>query len=160
VAMQATSGSTTRSIAVALPMGIVERRTDLVVRLGETHWLIVKRAQGSRLADRAAISPAVVTQEAVWAIDPEDVAEALDLEDVPEALDPEGLAAAEQVREAGIVRGAAAVETRVHLVVAPEASADQAHAPAAAEVPRAWDPEVVAADVAAVDDGGRHGRQT
>ncbi len=55
VAMQATSGSTTRSIAVALPMGIVERRTDLVVRLGETRWLIVKRAQGSRLAERAAI---------------------------------------------------------------------------------------------------------
>ena len=55
VAIQVASGSITRSIAVALPMGIVERRTDLVVRLGETRCLIVKPAQGSRLADRAAI---------------------------------------------------------------------------------------------------------
>jgi hypothetical protein len=51
----ATHGNTTPSIAVARPMGIVERRTDLVVRLGETRWPIVKPAQGSRLADRAAM---------------------------------------------------------------------------------------------------------
>lgn len=48
-------GNTTRSTAGGLPMGIVEQRTDLAVRLGETRWLIVKRARGSRLADRAAI---------------------------------------------------------------------------------------------------------
>ena len=53
--VQVVGGSTTRRIAVALPMGIVERRTDLVVRLGETRWLTVKRAQGSRLAERVAI---------------------------------------------------------------------------------------------------------
>lgn len=53
--VQVVGGSTTRRIAVALPMGIVERRTDLAVRLEETRWLIVKRAQGSKLADRAAI---------------------------------------------------------------------------------------------------------
>jgi hypothetical protein len=48
-------GSTTRSTVVALPMGIVERQTDLVVRLGETRWQIVKPAPGNRLAVRAAI---------------------------------------------------------------------------------------------------------
>jgi hypothetical protein len=48
-------GSTTRRIAVALPMGIAQLRPDLVVRLGEPRWLIVRRAQGSRLVDRAAM---------------------------------------------------------------------------------------------------------
>lgn len=88
--------------------------------------------------------------EAGWAIGPEGVAEAIEREDSAEA---------EQVREAGIVRGAAAVGTRVHSVVDPEGLVDQAHAPAAAEVPPAWDLEV-AADVAAAEGGGRHERQT
>jgi hypothetical protein len=50
----ATRGNTTRSTAVALLMGIVEQRIDLVVRLGETRSPIVKPARGSRLADREA----------------------------------------------------------------------------------------------------------
>jgi hypothetical protein len=53
--LAAVAGNIIRRIAVALPMGTAERRTDLVVRLGETRWLIVKPARGSRLADRAAI---------------------------------------------------------------------------------------------------------
>jgi hypothetical protein len=103
-----------------------------------------------------------VPQEAVWAIDPEDLAEAIDPEDLAEAIEGEDLAEAEQtVRGAGIFRGAAAVETGVHLGVDPEGSTDQAHAPTAAEVPPAWDLEVAAAAVAVgVDGGGRHGRRT
>ena len=160
VAMQATSGSITRSIAAERPMEIVEPRTDLVVQLGETHWPIVKPAQGSKLAERAAIYPAIERQEAVWAIGQEDVAEAIEREDVAEAIEQEDLAEAEQVREAGIVREAAGVETGVHLVVDPEGLADQAHAPAATEVLPAWDLEVAVAAVAAVEGGGRHERRT
>jgi len=86
--------------------------------------------------------------------------EAIEGEESAEAHEGEELAEAEQtVPGVGIFRGAAAVETGVHLVVDPEGSMDQAHAPAAVEVPRAWDLEVAAAPVAA-DGGGRHGRQT
>ena len=82
-----------------------------------------------------------------------------------EAHEGEELAEAEQtVPGVGIFRGTAAGETGVHLVVDPEASMDQAHAPAAVEVPPAWDLEVwdleVAAAPVAVDGGGRHGRRT
>jgi hypothetical protein len=135
-------------------MGIVERRTDLVVRLGETRWLIVKQARGSRLADRAAM---YVPEEEVWALDPEDWVEAIEPEELAEAIEGEELAEAQEV-----------VGTGVHLGVDPEGSADQAHAPAAAEVPPAWDLEVVVAVAvvaavavaAAADGGGRHGRRT
>jgi hypothetical protein len=143
-------------------MGIVERRTDLVVRLGETRWLIVKQAQGSSLADRVAM---YVPEEEVWALDPEDLVEAIEPEELAEAIEGEELAEAiegEELAEAQEVVG-----TGVHLGVDPEGSTDQAHAPAAAEVPPAWDLEVVAVAVvaavavaAAADGGGRHGRRT
>ena len=85
--------------------------------------------------------------------------EAIEEEESAEAHEGEELAEAEQtVPGAGIFRGAAAVETEVHLVVDPEGSTDLAHAPAAVEVPPAWDLEVAAAPVA-VDGGGRHGRR-
>jgi hypothetical protein len=142
-------------------MGIVERRTDLVVRLGETRWLIVRLAQGSRLADRAAMLPVVAAVLAVWEMDPEE--EAIEGEDLAEALDPVEAIEGEDLAEAQQV-----VETGVHLGVDPEGTTDQAHAPTAAEVPPAWGLEVVAAAavaaaaaaVAAADGGGRHGRQT
>ena len=89
---------------------------------------------------------------AAWAIAGEELAEAIEPEELAEAIEPEELAEAQQ-----------AVETGVHLGADREGSTDQAHAPAAAEVPPAWDLEVVAAAaaVAAVaDGGGRHGRQT
>jgi hypothetical protein len=67
-----------------------------------------------------------------------------------EAIGPEALVEAIEGEEAQ-----RAVGTGVHLGVAPEGSTDQAHAPAAAEVPPAWDLEVVvAAAVAVVADGG------
>ena len=91
-------------------------------------------------------------QAAVWAIDPEDLGEAIEGEDSAEAQ--------RTVEGVEIVRGAVAVETEVHLGVDPEDSMDQAHAPAAAEVPRAWDLEVAVAVAAVVDGGGRHGRRT
>ena len=119
--VQVVGGNTTRSTAVALPMGIVERRTDLVVRLGETRWLIVKRAQGSRLADRAAICLAIVLEAAAWAMEGEELAEAIAVEELAEAIEEEGSAEVQQ-----------AVETVVHLGVDPEGSTDQAHAPTAA----------------------------
>ena len=156
----ATRGNTTRSTAVALPMGIVERRTDLVVRPGETHCPIVKRAQGSRLADRAAICLAIVLEAAAWAIEGEEPAEAIAAEELAEAIDPEGSVQAIEGEE--LAEAQEAVETAAHLGVDPEGSADQAHAPTAAEVPPAWDLEVVAAAAvaAAADGGGRHGRRT
>jgi hypothetical protein len=166
--VQVVGGNTTRSIVVALPMEIVERRTDLVVRLGETRWPIVKPARGSRLTDRAAM---YVLEAAGWVLHPEDLAEAIDPEgDLAEAIEEEDLAEAAQIaREAGIFRAAAA-ETGMPSVGAPEGTADRAPAPTAAEVPPAWDLEVVAglaaAAVAAVavaaagDGGGRHGRRT
>jgi hypothetical protein len=141
-------------------MGIVERRTDLVVQLGETRCLIVKPARGSRLADRAAIYPAIVL-EAAEAIEGEDLVEAIEGEGpevLVEAIEGEDLAEAQQ-----------AVETGVHLGGAPEGTTDQAHAPTAAEVPPAWEAvlaaaaAVVAVAVAAavaVGGGGRHGRRT
>jgi hypothetical protein len=92
-------------------------------------------------------------QAAVWAIDPEDLGEAIEGEDSAEAQQ-------RTVEGVEIVRGAVAVETEVHLGVDPEDSMDQAHAPAAAEVPRAWDLEVAVAVAAVVDGGGRHGRRT
>jgi hypothetical protein len=155
-------------------MGIVERRTDLVVRLGETRCPIVKRAQGSRLADRAAICLAIVLEAAAWAIEGEaaawaiegeELAEAIEGEELAEAIDPE--VSAEAIEGEELVEAQEAVGTGVHLGVDPEGSTDQAHAPTAAEVPPAWDLEVVAAAAvaaaavaAAADGGGRHGRRT
>jgi hypothetical protein len=150
-------------------MGIVERRTDLVVRPGETHCPIVKRAQGSRLADRAAICLAIVLEAAAWAIEgepaeaiaAEELAEAIAAEELAEAIVPEGSVQAIEGEE--LAEAQEAVETAAHLGVDPEGSADQAHAPTAAEVPPAWDLEVVAAAAAvaaAADGGGRHGRRT
>jgi hypothetical protein len=151
--VQVVGGSTTRRIAVALPMGIVERRTDLVVRLVETRCLIVKPARGSRSADRAAIYPAIVLEVVARAIDREDLAEATDPEE------PEGPG---ELVEAIVVE-AQAVETVVHLGAGQEGTTEQAHAPTAAEVPPAWDLEAVVAAAAvavvAADGGGRHGRQ-
>ena len=90
--------------------------------------------------------------------------EAIEGEELAEARVAEDLAEAEPVQEVGIFRGAAAVETGVHLEVDLEGSADQAHAPAATGAPPAWDLEVwdleVAAAPVAVDGGGRHGRRT
>ena len=151
---------------MALPMGIVERRTDLVVRLGETRCPIVKRAQGSRLADRAAICLAIVLEAAAWAIEGEEPAEAIAAEELAEAIDPEG--SVEAIEGEDLAEAQQAVETGVHLGVDPEGTTDQAHAPTAAEVPPAWDLEVVAAAAAAAaaavaaaaDGGGRHGRRT
>jgi hypothetical protein len=150
-------GNTTRSTAVALPMGIVELRIDSVVRLGETRCRIVKRAQGSKLADRAAIYPAIVLEEEAWAIDRGVLAEAIDLEE------PEGLA--EAIEGEDLAEALEAVETGAHLGEEPEDTTDQAHAPTAAEVLPAWDLAEAAAaaavtDVAAADGGGRHGRRT
>ena len=89
-------------------------------------------------------------EEAVWAIDPERLAEVIDLEDLAEAIEGEDLAEAQQ-----------AVETGVDLRVDPEGTTDQAHAPTAAEVPPAWEAAAVAvAAVVAADGGGKHGRQT
>jgi stage III sporulation protein SpoIIIAA len=108
-------------------MGIVEPQTDLVVQLEETRCRIVKPARGSRLADRAAIYPAIVPAAA--AIEGEDLVEAIDPEGpevLVEAIEGEDLAEAQE-----------AVETGVHLVEAPEGTTDQAHAPTAAEVPPA-----------------------
>jgi hypothetical protein len=153
-------GSTTRRIAVALPMGIVQLRTDLVVRLGEPRCLIVKRAQGSRLADRVAMWPVVADLAAEDLVEAEDSAEAIEgeelveREELAEAIEGEDWAEAHQ-----------AVETGVHLGVDPVATTDQVHVPTAAEVPPAWDLEVAAGlaaaavavvvAVAAVG-GGRH----
>jgi hypothetical protein len=53
--LAATAGNIIPRIEEEHPTEIVERRTDLVVWLGETHWQIAKPARGSRLADRAAI---------------------------------------------------------------------------------------------------------
>jgi hypothetical protein len=97
-----------------------------------------------------------VLEAAAWVLHPEDLAE---------AIDPErGLAVAIDL-EGGLAEARQALETGVHLGVAPEGSTDQAHAPTAAEVRPAWDLEVVVAPVVAAAaavaaaDGGRHGKQ-
>jgi hypothetical protein len=145
-------------------MGIVERRIDLVVRLGGIRSLIVNRLPGSRSAGRVAIYPAIEAGEPV--IEAEDLAEAPDREGLAEAIAGEDLVEA-QALGLGMFRGAATVEAGgAHSGEDLEDSADQAHAPAAVEVPPAWDREVVAglavaaAVAAAVEGGGRHGRQT
>jgi hypothetical protein len=146
-------GSTTRSTAVALLMGIVGLRTDLAVQLGETRCLIVKPARGSRLADRAAICPAIVLE----------AAEGIEGEDLVEAIDPEGPELlVEAIEGEALAEAQEAVETGVHLGGGLEGTTDQAHAPTAAEVPPAWELEVVAAAVvaAAADGGGSYGRRT
>jgi hypothetical protein len=76
--LAATAGNIIPRIAAEHPTGIVERQTDLAVRLGETRCLIVKPAQGSRLADRAAICLAIVLEAAAWAIEGEELAEAIE----------------------------------------------------------------------------------
>jgi hypothetical protein len=94
----------------------------------------------------------------------EELAEAIAAEELAEAI--EGGELAEAIEEEDSAEVQQAVETVVHLGVDPEGSTDQAHAPTAAEVPPAWDLEVVAAAVAVVvavaaaDGGGRHGRRT
>jgi hypothetical protein len=88
----------------------------------------------------------VEARQAVEAIDPED---SVEVRQAVEAIDPEDLVEARQ-----------AVETGVHLGVDPAGSTDQAHAPAAAGVPPAWDLEAAAAAAVAVEGGGRHGRRT
>jgi hypothetical protein len=99
----------------------------------------------------------------VEAIDPEDLVEAIEQEDLAEA--------GQIVRGAATFRGAAVGETGMHLEEDREATADQAHARIAAEVPPAWEAvvsaaavavaaEAAAAAVVAVDGGGRHGRRT
>jgi hypothetical protein len=142
-------------------MGIVERRTDLVVRLGETRWQIVKPARGNRLADRAAIYPAIVLAAAAWG-EGEELAEAIEGEESAPAIAAEDLVEVEQIAWGAGMFHAAAAETGMPSGADPEGTADQAHAPAVAEVPPAWDLEVVAAAAvaAAVDGGGRHGRRT
>ena len=76
-----------------------------------------------------------------------------------EAIGPEGLV--EAIEGEDLAEAQQAVGTGVHLGVDQEGSADRAHAPAAAEVPPAWDLEVAAAAVAVVaDGGGRHEKQT
>ncbi len=154
---QVVRGNTTHSTGVAHPMVIAERRTDLVVRLGATRFLIVKPAPGSRLADRAAIYPAIELE----------AAEAIEGEDLVEAIDPEGREVlVEAIEGEDLAEVQQAVETEVPLGVGPEGTAVQAHAPTAAEVPPAWDLEVeavaavAAVAVAAADGGGRHGRRT
>ena len=86
-----------------------------------------------------------------------------------EAIDPEGPEGlVEAIEGEDLAEAQQAVETGVHLGAGPEGTTVQAHAPAAAEVPPAWDLEVVAAAAvavaaavaAAVDGGGRHGRRT
>jgi len=52
-------GSTTRHIAVALLIRTELRLTGLAVRLAETRYPIVRLVQGNRLANRAAIWPAI-----------------------------------------------------------------------------------------------------
>jgi hypothetical protein len=108
-----------------------------------------------------------VAEEAVWGIEGEELAEAIVLEAAAWAIEGEVLVEAIEAEE--LAEEQQAVETGMHLGVAPEGTTDRAHAPAVAEVPPAWDLEVVAAVAvaaaaaavaAAVDGGGRHGRQT
>jgi hypothetical protein len=103
-----------------------------------------------------------VLEAAAWAIEEEDLAPVIGAEDLAEAIEGEDLAEVEPtVRGAGIFRAAAAVETGMHLGADPEATTDQAHAPTAAEVPRAWEAAGVAVGAAAVavDGGGKHGKR-
>lgn len=62
--VQAEAGSTTRHIAVELRIRTGLRLTGLAVRLAETRWPIVRLAQGNRLANRAAIWPAIAEEPA------------------------------------------------------------------------------------------------
>ena len=55
----ATRGSTTRNIAVVLPMQIVVLPIDLAARRVGTRWPIVKPVRGSRSVSRAAIWPVI-----------------------------------------------------------------------------------------------------
>jgi hypothetical protein len=53
VGLAAINGSTTRNIGAVLPMETVLRQTDLVARLGETLWEIVRPVRETRSAARA-----------------------------------------------------------------------------------------------------------
>jgi hypothetical protein len=141
VAMRAISGSTTRSIAVALPMGIVERRTVLAVRLAETRLPIVKPTPGNRLAVREAILPVVIATDKarVAAIARQELVELI-------------------VSEAAISRVVVA-EIALPSTVVPEGTADRVHAPAAAVAAIVWDPVAVVAAAPVAVGGGKHGSQ-